>query len=72
MPTDVCFWHGYEPMRDGDYHLCGECWHVWRTQADFAADVRKLGDDLVWSYRPDSELTPDSTVLSCPLCAHDW
>src|SRR5256885_1705115 len=29
LSTSQCFWHGEEPIRDGDYRNCGECGHIW-------------------------------------------
>lgn len=80
-PTEVarCFWHNVdEPYTPGvDYKACGECWHVWPTEADFRRDVQLLAEQMNTSrFRGDSPawVVPDdlSTVFACPLCAHDF
>lgn len=39
---DWCHWHHRpEPLRPGDFKLCFECGHVWRTREEFEADVRR-------------------------------
>lgn len=35
-----------ERDKDGDYHACGECYHVWRTKAEFDADVERVRREL--------------------------
>lgn len=60
----VCFIHHMpEPDLPGDFKACGECWHVWRSEAEFQHDV-----DTAYGYHvPDLAL-----VWSCPLCTHDF
>lgn len=63
----VCWIHRRpEPDLPGDYNACGECWHVWRTEAEFRADLEEWAEQGI--------PVPDdlSTVYSCPLCTHDF
>lgn len=70
----VCFWHGPEPDQPGDYKACGECLHVWRTEAAFARDVADLYAELRAhsDWPPNIPLPPLDRIYSCPLCAHDF
>lgn len=78
----MCFEHGVdESFTPGvDFLACGECWHVWPTQADFQKDVEKLYEEmnnLQWREIDDPEwIVPSrattANIFSCPLCAHDW
>lgn len=58
-----------EPLREGDYRICGECFHVFRTPAELVgadlAVVRRLGED-----EPDPR--PADQIAVCPVCAHDF
>lgn len=53
----------HEPERRGDYRICGECGHIFRTEADLIAEDDK------WEMRPGK--TGD-TIYMCPLCTHDF
>lgn len=64
-----CFWHGPEPIPEGAFRVCGECWHCWPTADDFEADVETMFAE-VGVY---GELSGDPIDLPyCPLCAHDF
>lgn len=70
MPgPDWCAIHNRsEPLRDGDFKVCGECFHVWRTRAGFMLDVtREYGTDPTWDVPTDP-----AKVYACPLCTHDF
>lgn len=57
-----------EPLRDGDYRVCGECMHVYRTsEALLDAHTALLNRlDIKWNFvRVDQ-------IYSCPVCAHDF
>ena len=68
-PYDLgCFWHGEEPIPDGAYLVCGECWHCYVTPADLVAAVATVRAELglpAWAGDADA-------VAFCPLCAHDF
>lgn len=65
--ADLCFVHGVaEPLRPGDFRLCAECGHVWRTIEDYVQDVRELCLDMHWPLPTEQDLP------FCPLCSHDW
>lgn len=66
-----CFFHGYEPTLPGDYKACGECWHVWRTEAEFAADVAQVYRELARAGYPQGEIPALDQISACPLCTHD-
>jgi hypothetical protein len=62
--TWYCYSHGVvEPTAAGDYLTCGECNHVYRTEAD-----------LIETYAKQDLRTPadGSAAWHCPLCAHDF
>jgi hypothetical protein len=54
-----------EPDLPGDFKACGECWHVWRTEAEFRADLAEWHGEAAWTM-------PLDQVWACPLCTHDF
>lgn len=65
---DFCAFHGeVEEPSVSDYHGCGECGHVWRSEGDFRRDMVKLFESLMSLAVPKPQ-----DVRSCPLCAHDF
>lgn len=77
--TPVCAIHRTpEPDRPGDYRTCGECLHVWRTEADFVADERRARrehGDAMLRYeggRPPPDTSDPRAAVVCPLCTHDF
>jgi hypothetical protein len=78
-PYEICAMHDrHEPSLPGDYKVCGECLHVWRTEADFVRDalaeyelhaqasLKYYGKDI-GPYQGDPRQQP-----FCPLCTHDF
>lgn len=67
---DTCGIHGVpEPLMSGDFKLCGECYHVWRTQAEFENDCRELAKSMsMGAMGSPVDLDPPF----CPLCSHDF
>ena len=62
---DWCYLHNRaEPLREGDFRLCGECGHVWRTREDFLADVEAGCREAGVPMDPDQPF--------CPLCTHEF
>jgi hypothetical protein len=54
----ICAIHGVaEADQPGDFMLCNECWHIWRSKEEYDFDVAM---SVGWS--PLSR-------RSCPLCA---
>lgn len=69
-PVDeLCFFHGYEPSRPGDFRCCIECGHVWRTREEYLADVASLVAEMSW---PMPKNASKDDLPFCPLCSHDW
>lgn len=75
---DVCYTHHRrEPELPGDYKVCGECCHVWRTEIEFRTDEANAHNSLLATY-PNSYpfMKPEDVVpgevYSCPLCTHDF
>jgi hypothetical protein len=67
---DHCFVHGVaEPSLPGDFRACAECWHVWRTEADYLVDVAARAAEMKW---PMPKNTDTDDLPFCPLCSHDW
>lgn len=60
-----CFWHGPEPIPEGAFRVCNECWHCWPTVEDFEADARKMFVQIGIGGDP-------AALIYCPLCAHDF
>jgi hypothetical protein len=75
----VCAFHYViEVDRPDDYKSCGECLHVWRTEADFVRDVeqdRERSRVATLKYE-GLDLGPDTSPPQdqpfCPLCTHDF
>lgn len=75
----VCAIHGaIEVDRPDDYKSCGECLHVWRTEADFVADVQRADKEhrqAILKYEgvePGPDSSPPQERSFCPLCTHDF
>ena len=63
--TDWCYSHGrFEPPAEGDFKVCFECSHIWRTRDEFLADVE------VGCREAGVPMDPD--LPFCPLCTHDF
>lgn len=62
-----CFWHGPEPIPEGAFRVCGECWHCFETEADLRAAVATMHQEC--ELPPPA---PDAPLWVCPLCAHDF
>jgi hypothetical protein len=64
-----CYRHHVDEPAEGAYKTCGECGHVYRTEAD-------LRREWTASAPPDlpGRETPPSTwqIYFCPLCLHDF
>ena len=68
-----CFFHGPELLMDGDYRMCGECGHIWRTKEDLERDVVWLHYRLdVDAGQAPSPVPAMEEVFACPLCTHDF
>jgi len=63
----------------GAYWACGECWHVYPTEAalvaahntvmgEMAADAARHG----WEPFTGGMAVTGAEVFCCPFCAHDW
>jgi hypothetical protein len=64
----VCQIHNANELQTVDsFKACGECWHVWQTEADFWADV-----DWEFCRQGDDPWPRDQPVYTCPLCSHDF
>jgi hypothetical protein len=59
--------HRDEPDLPGDYRSCGECGHVYRTEADLLAEHNDLAAEIDLT-----SATSGAEVYTCPLCAHDF
>lgn len=63
----------------GDYRVCGECGHIFRTEQDLLDAERKVLLELA-RFFPPGRMREDGTrghlsglsVLSCPLCTHSF
>jgi hypothetical protein len=57
-----------EPLREGDYLVCGECWHVFRT----ATELVEMDLAIARKYELHADHRPADQIASCPVCAHDF
>lgn len=55
-----------ERDRPGDYRVCGECWHVFRTATELVRVYRETSQIKLPIY-----IDPDM-IDFCPYCAHLW
>jgi len=61
---DFCWSHYViEPMPDNCFRVCGECMHVFATEADLIRDM--------WMEWGDYRHAGDQ-IHSCPHCIHDF
>lgn len=76
--NDWCFSHNRrEPVDENTYRVCGECFHVFQTEADLIrdhnaelADMRSRHSDDAAREMPDA--TSGETIVTCPHCVHDF
>lgn len=70
-----------EPCREGDFLVCGECLHVFRTSQELLDLHNEILRHLHYDVQdvtqpltpPPLKLETDPTkVFSCPICAHDF
>ncbi len=57
-----------EPIPEGAYLVCGECFHYWATEDDLIRDTRNMQVEIGMSH-PATVVLP---VLFCPFCAHGF
>lgn len=55
-----------EPVRDGDYTVCGECLHVYRTAEELWERYVDGAPEGTYSARSVDD------VFFCPVCMHDF
>lgn len=66
--TQVCYFHGVEPIPADAYRVCAECGHCYNTREDLVSEdvkLRRWGLDIPL---PD----PADEIYTCPLCLHDF
>lgn len=73
----ACFQHGYfEEAGPTDFTVCGECFHVFRTEEEFVAlhnqwilEAKEMG---AFPYDQAPPLhTSAERLFFCPYCLHD-
>jgi hypothetical protein len=68
MELEGCYFHPDEaPARPGDYRVCGECGHVFCTEAELVM--------LYIAEAPEGVPLPPmdgSSIYFCPVCIHDF
>lgn len=73
-PGTHCHIHNVdEPARPGDYRVCGECWHVFRTVGELVAEYNDLHGEM--GYDQNGTVVdghPEPAIYACPLCTHDF
>lgn len=63
---DWCAIHGVEPVPQGCYLVCPECWHAYATEEELLAAHREV--EREFGLRP---VACAADVVVCPLCSHD-
>ena len=61
-----------EPQRAGDFRMCPECWHVYRTADDLLQAWAKFSSTTVERLPLDTRSDPARYIFACPLCGHDF
>jgi len=62
-----CFSHPDEaPPAPGDYRVCGECGHTFRTEAELIAEHKTYFTEAEWPAQEGRE------IYACPVCTHDF
>lgn len=69
MSEDLCYIHGYEPLPDKYYRMCGECFHCFVTEQEL---VQKDLDVRREAFGPDAEVMQAEDIHTCPECTHDF
>ncbi len=71
---DYCFsCNAHEPLEPTYYRVCGECLHVFRTEADLLLLHNEILDELsVSAVTAVKKVTSGEQVFSCPKCIHDF
>lgn len=59
-----------EPIPDGAYLVCRECFHCWVTKDDFTADVRIMLHEINLNETGITVRVEDFPF--CPLCSHNF
>lgn len=71
--NDVCALHGYEPIPDGCFRVCGKCHHAYATAEDLIHEENRLRDELrLFDGIRQNPCDSVADILCCPLCSHDW
>jgi hypothetical protein len=64
--ASYCWSHeACEPVREGDYLVCGECFHIFRTPEE-------LVDALMATSEPGRQRPKAEDIFFCPHCIHDF
>ena len=73
-----CFIHqGWEPIYEDNFRVCFECGHSYWTPRSLVIKHNEMLEELWARWPEEGELPPAKvddadTILSCPLCGHDW
>jgi hypothetical protein len=77
---DWCSVHGYEPVPEKYFRICGECGHVYLSAEELLAADAAVVAAIAQSAGAAGDTIPAelhaaqtvSQVHCCPLCTHDW
>lgn len=78
LPDDWCWSHGRsEPMDADSYRACGECSHVFQTEAELIADHNRELAEMRERHSDEAnaeirDVTSGEEIWSCPHCIHDF
>lgn len=59
-PMTTCFFHGEELDRPGDFHVCGECRHIFRTESELVEKDYMIRLDGWRFWRSDEAITSET------------
>lgn len=67
MVNDECAIHGYEPIPEKYYMICGECYHCFVTAGELLALHNERGAEVGLPAETNLDY-----IYMCPLCTHDF
>lgn len=73
-----CFIHSaWEPIYEDNFRICAECGHSFWTPRALVLRHNEMIADFWFSFHEEGEPRPAKvddadTILSCPICGHDW
>lgn len=74
-----CWSHNVDELdQPGDYRVCGECWHIFRTEEDLLQankdllEAMRIATPKHLRYQVPVPEASGERIYSCPFCTHDF